>query len=173
MEAMSIPVTAIIAIVIACIVLAMAFIEQDITFPPRGAEVKNIAVHPSEGEKIVWRFLMSDRNDSAALFHDLAASFGHRTESLARRALDKWIVMGKSRVDRAYALKGYTFSRLGDQTEAERYYRLALVKNPGCSLAKLGLARFVASETPIDNIEMIRSSGSGYKGKVEEVFSRM
>ena len=166
MEAMSVPATAIVAIVIACIVLIMAISEQEATSSSGKVGSKNSNKQTSAGDRMVWQFLLSDRNDSASLFHEMAISFGHKAEWLVRKALDEWILGGRNRVDRAYALKGYTLSRLGDQAEAERYYRLALVKNPDCTLAQLGLARFVARATPIDEIEMIRSSASVHTVKV-------
>ena len=166
MEFIGTPTTAIIVIVLASIVLAMAIVE----FMTSSSYGKGMSAGPNRDtsavEREVWQFLMSDRNDSASLFHEMAVSFGHKAEWLVRKALDRWISVRQNRVDRAYALKGYTFSRLGDHAEAERYYRLALVKNPDCILAQLGLARFVARATPIDEIELIRASPSVQAVKV-------
>ena len=82
MEAMSVPVTAVVAIVVACIVLAMAVTDQEILSVPNKIKGKNVNGYNFEGERMVWRFLMSERNDSALLFHEIASSFGHKAESL-------------------------------------------------------------------------------------------
>ena len=166
MEFIGTPATVIVVIALASIVLAIATVEFLASSSSDEEVGQNSSKHTSEVERKVWQFLMSDRNDSASLFHEMAISFGHKAEWLVRKALDRWISGRQSRVDRAYALKGYTFSRLGDHAEAERYYRLALLNNPDCALAQLGLARFVAKATPVDEIELIRSSPSVLAVKV-------
>lgn len=140
MENISVPVTALIVIFIGFIVLTMAAMEQGRLFAPGKKEKQPGETDTSDSEHMVWRFLLSDRTDVAIFFRELFFYLGKSMETVTLLALNKYIATERRRLDRAYALKGYAFSKSGDLPKAIANYRLALQENSDCALARLGLS---------------------------------
>lgn len=146
METFSVPVTALVAILLGSLALVIAVTEHEKFIQPIQKKGLGGLPYASESERLIWRFILSDKQETGPLWQRMLGSFGDRSSTLGIMAIDKWISKGGGRLDRAYALKASLYRSQGNVTQAMAYLNVALEKNPECSLARREMVALIEEE---------------------------
>jgi hypothetical protein len=140
---MSVPVSAVAVIILGMIAIVFAYSRTEKSeVADMTATAQFDFAHASKGDRLVWRFIISDRLDADQFFSSVAAFLGQQAEPITISAANAFIADyqdDRRRLARAYALRAYALLRMNNTAEAIRSFQKGLLIHRGCELANAGL----------------------------------